>query len=89
VVGRQIIYSNQFDTAVEKLGGYRAIDEALDMILDGLYRNPYGFHKFESDFISFRYAITKETGWVPALVVIFTIAENGDVTLEDIEEHMP
>jgi hypothetical protein len=27
------------------------VDEALDTIIDGLYRNPYGFQKFESDII--------------------------------------
>jgi hypothetical protein len=85
--GRQIIHSVAFDRAVEALGGYRSIDRSLDTIIDALYRNPHGFNKFESDFISFRYAITKSTAWLPALVVIFTIAENGDVTLEHIEEH--
>jgi len=85
--GRQIIYSVGFDHAVEKLGGYRFIDEALDTVVDGLYRNPYGFEKFENDFISFRYAITEPTLDLPALVVVFSIAEKGDVTLEYIEEY--
>jgi hypothetical protein len=57
--GRQIIYSTAFDHAVDVLGGYRSIDVAIDTIIDALYRNPYGFNKFESDFISFRYAITR------------------------------
>jgi hypothetical protein len=86
--GREIIYSTAFDQAVEKIGGYRSIDVSLDTILDALYRNPYGFNKFESDFVSFRYAITKSTDWLPALIVIFTIAENGNVTLEHVEEHL-
>ncbi len=86
--GRQIIYSTAFDKAVDDLGGHRSVDAALDTIIDGLHRNPYGFNKFESDFISFRYAITKATVLIPPLVVIFTIAENGDVTLEHVEEHV-
>jgi hypothetical protein len=86
-LGRQIIYTTNFDLAVEKLGGYRIVDLSLEMILDGLYRNPFGFNKFENDFVSFRYAITKKTAWAPALVVTFTIGQNGDVTLEHIEEY--
>lgn len=86
--GRQIIYAVEFDQEVEALGGYRAIDEALDTILDGLYRNPYGFNKFENEFISFRYVITKAISSLPPLVVVFSIASNGDVTLEHIEEYL-
>ena len=87
--GRQIIFTAAFDIEVEKLGGYRIIDPSLDMIVDGLYRNPFGYFKFENDFVSFRYAITRATVSVPALVVIFTIEKNGDVTLEHVEEHRP
>ena len=68
--GRQIIYTVGFDRDVEALGGYRMIDVALDTIIDGLYRNPYGFQKFESDFISFRYAITVRTAEMPELVAL-------------------
>jgi hypothetical protein len=73
---------------VEALGGYRMIDVALDTIIDGLYRNPYGFQKFESDFISFRYAIIARTVEMPELVVTFTIDKSGDVTLDHIEEYI-
>jgi len=69
-------------TLVDVLGGYRSIDVAIDTIIDALYRNPYGFNKFESDFISFRYAITRATATLPAFVVIFTIDGDGNVTLE-------
>ena len=86
--GRQIIYSIGFDRGVETFGGYRIIDRALDTIIDALYRNPYGFAKFESDFVSFRYAITKEAPDLPSLVVVFSISKNGDVTLEHIEEYI-
>jgi hypothetical protein len=88
VAGREIIYSTAFEAEVETLGGYRAIDEALDPVMDGLYRNPYGFQKFESDFISFRYAITVPTLELPALIVVFAIGVKGDVTLEHIEEYV-
>lgn len=86
--GRQIIYSVGFDNGVEALGGYRNIDRALDTIIDALYRNPYGFEKFESDFVTFRYAITEEAPDLLPLVVIFSIGKNGDVTLEHIEEYI-
>lgn len=83
---RSIIASEEFTRAVDALGGFRAVDEALDSILEGLSRNPYGFHIFENDHISFRYARTKRTGLVPPLVVIFRIDEDKNVILEHIEE---
>lgn len=87
MAGRQIVYSLAFEAEVEALGGYRWVDESLDPIMDGLYRNPYGFQRFESDLISFRYAIAVGTFDLPPLVVIFSIGDNGDVTLEHIEEY--
>ncbi|MER9402707.1 hypothetical protein NKI36_01450 [Mesorhizobium caraganae] len=83
---RSIIASDHFSRTVLDLGGYRAIDEALEPIIEGLRRNPYGFERFENDHISFRYARTKSTGWVPALVVIFSIDENKNVVLEHVEK---
>lgn len=83
---RSIIASQAFEAAVAALGGYRAIDEALEPIIDGLMRNPYGFEKFENDFTSFRYARTKSTGWVAPMVVIYRIDEERNVVLEHIEE---
>lgn len=87
-MGRQIIYAAEFDHGVDALGGYRAIDRAIDTVIDALYRNPHGFNKFENDFISFRYALTKPIDYIPALIIIFSIAANGDVTLEHIEENI-
>jgi hypothetical protein len=87
-VGRQIIYDKSFDAGVEALGGYRAIDRVLDTVIEALYRNPYGFKKFESDLISFRYIITKPVHDMPSLAIIFSISGNGDVTLELIEENI-
>lgn len=86
--GRQIIYDHSFDAGVEALGGYRSIDRAIDTVIDALYRNPWGFNKFESDFLSFRYALTLPIDDLPALAIIFTIGQNGDVTLEHIEEYI-
>lgn len=78
---RQIIYSKEFDLAVEKLGGYGLVDVALETILDGLRLNPYGFNKFESDVTSFRWAITDGVPHCPPLLVIFQVLENRDVEL--------
>jgi hypothetical protein len=83
---RQIIFDAEFDIAVEQLGGYILIDAALDPILDGLYRNPYGFPMIENDWIRIRYVVTKPTGYLPSLVVTFTIEMNGDVILRHVEE---
>lgn len=88
MIGRQIIYGLAFTRGVETLGGYRSLDRAIDTVLDALYRNPFGFNKFENDHISFRYAITEVTADLPSLVIVFSIGENGDVTLEHIEEKL-
>lgn len=82
---RSIIASEAFEACVERLGGYRAVDDALEAIIDGLMRDPYGFPRFENDFVSFRYACTMRTRWTPALYVVFRI-ERRDVILEHIEE---
>ena len=85
---RQIIESESFKEAVRKLGGHRAIDEALEPIIEGLYHYPQGFPFFENQWVSFRYARTKALEFVPLppLVVIFTIEPNGDVVLQHVEE---
>lgn len=82
---RQIIFSTSFDDAAEKLGGYRVIDEALETVMDGLRLNPYGFERFENDWISFRYAITEAIGIAPPLLFIFRILQNRDVELTHVE----
>lgn len=86
-VVREIIFSPEFDDAVEALGGYWVIDRALATVIDGLWWNPYGFHKFESDMFSFRYAITSRMDDIPGLVFTFTIDENKNVVLQHVEEH--
>lgn len=83
---RTIWYAPSFDAAVETLGGYRAIDKALEPIMDGLYRNPYGFRFIENDWVRVRYIITKRIAEIPSLLVIFRIEENNDVTLVHVEE---
>ena len=84
---RQIIEGEQFAECVEKLGGYRAIDQALEPIMDGLMKNPYGFEKFENDWTSFRYARTRRIErFIPSLILIFEIDNDKNVILNWIEE---
>ncbi len=83
---RGIKFDPDFDAAVERLGGYRLVDEALEPILDGLYRNPWGFPFIENDWIRVRYAQTIPTQTLPALLVVFRIEANNDVTLLYAEE---
>jgi len=40
----------------------------------------------KSDFTSFRFAMTKEIDDLPALAMLFTVDERGNVTLEKIFE---
>lgn len=82
---RSIISTDIFDQQVEELGGARAIDEVLSPLIEALMSNPYGFPMFENDFTSFRYVKTRETHFLPALVVVFTIDENKNVVLEHLE----
>ena len=81
---RGIIFSKEFDIAVESVGGYRLVDEALDTVIDGLLLNPYGYSKYENDYVSFRYVKTKPFGHVPPLVFFFIILTNKDVELTDV-----
>jgi hypothetical protein len=83
---QKLAASSDFAVAVNNLGGPRAIDQALDLIKEGLYLNPYGFPKFENDWVSFRYVRTKGIDFIPPLVFIFSIAKNGDVILDHVEE---
>lgn len=62
------------------------MDEALSTIYAALAVNPYAFEKFENDFMSFRYAITKRIGIVPPLVFVFSIGTDGSVYLDHVEE---
>ena len=82
---RQIIFSKDFDKAVEKIGGYRVADEALEVVIDGLRLNPYGFPKFENDWTSFRYVITNPVGTAPSLLFIFQVLSDKDVELTHVE----
>jgi hypothetical protein len=80
---RQIIEGEHFPECVEQLGGYRAVDLALEAIIEGLTNDPYGFPLIENDWVRIRYARTKTIqGYIPALIVAFTIDERGNVILE-------
>lgn len=81
---RSIISTNDFDRQVESLGGARALDEVLSPLMEALSNNPYGFPKFENDFTSFRYVVTRETVLTPSLSIVFTIDEDKNVVLEHI-----
>jgi hypothetical protein len=83
---RSIIESEHFADCVAQLGGYRAIDLALEPIIESLMRDPYGFEKVENDWVSVRYARTKRIqGFIPALIVAFTIDRDSNVVLEWVE----
>ena len=84
---RQLVFAESFDRAVDALGGYRAVDRALEAIIEPLERNPYAFHRFESDLVSFRYALTEPIDDLPSLAVVFRIEPDGNVVLEHVEEN--
>lgn len=87
---RNIIWGHEFTRQVEKVGGFRIVDEAMAPIIDALSRRPYGFPKIENDFTSFRYAKTAPIpGKLGALTIIFVLDENKDVMLEWFDEDIP
>lgn len=80
---RSIIEGEYFAECVERLGGYRAVDLALETVIEALLRNPFGFPLIENDWCKIRYARTKMIeGYIPPLVVAFIVNENNDVILE-------
>ena len=80
---REIKEGPDFRQCVERLGGYRAIDRAMETIIEGLMRRPEGFPSHQSALCKVRYAKTKPIGdEIPPLVVIFEIDENDDVILQ-------
>ena len=85
----QIIFEHEFDAAVERLGGYRVVDLALETIMHGLQADPRGYTLFESEFTSFRFAVTRRVNWgtveIEPLVVTFTIDADDDVHLQHVE----
>jgi hypothetical protein len=83
---RSVIEGKFFAECVGRLGGYRAIDLALETAIEALSRNPYAFPLIENDWCSIRYVRTKMIeGYMPALVVAFTIDEEKNVILEWVE----
>jgi hypothetical protein len=80
---RLIIEGKYFAECVERLGGYRAVDLALETIVEALMQDPYGFPVIENDWCKIRYVRTKMIeGYIPPLVVAFTITDEKDVILE-------
>ncbi len=80
---RLIIEGTYFSEGIEQLGGYRAIDLALETIVEALMQNPFAFPIIENDWCRIRYARTKMIeGYIPPLIIAFTINEDNDVVLE-------
>lgn len=80
---RQIIEGEYFATCVERLGGYRAIDLALETIIEALMQNPYGFPLIQNDWCRIRYArTTMIEAYIPPLIVAFTIDDENNVILQ-------
>jgi hypothetical protein len=80
---RLIIEGEYFAECVERLGGYRAVDLALETIVEALMQNPYGFPLIENDWCKIRYARTNMVeGYIPPLIVAFVITDDNDVILE-------
>lgn len=84
-MSRGIWFSIACNEAAAALGGYEKIDASLDAFWDALEREPHGFPSIKTQLFSAKFILTKPARDVPALVWLFTIAVNGDVTLEHVE----
>jgi hypothetical protein len=83
---REIIEGEHFAESVHRLGGYRAIDLALESVIEALVNNPYAFPFVENDWCRIRYAQTKPIeGYIPPLVIAFAIDEQKNVVLEWVD----
>jgi hypothetical protein len=83
-----IVEEPSFSDAVLKLGGSRRVDAAIEILMEPLSRRPYMFPAVDAGTGNrFRYAVTKPIGkTTPALVVIFTVGDDGIVRLQHVEE---
>jgi hypothetical protein len=80
---RSIIEGPEFTACVERLGGYRAVDLALETTIEALSRNPYAFPLVENDWCSFRYVRTKLIeGFMGPFIIVFTIDADHNVVLQ-------
>ena len=86
MAGRRVIFSREFEECTKGLGDPKSVDEAVAPVVDALYRDPFAFRVIATDWVRCRYAITRATMHLPPLIVIFTIEENGDVIIGDVEE---
>jgi hypothetical protein len=87
---RKVFFDQSFEDAVQQFGGYRALDELLNPIVDALQRNPYASKIVESDYVRCRYVTTTPFGDVPALCILFRIeAATLDMVIYDAEELQP
>jgi hypothetical protein len=82
---QRVFFSDECGEAAEKLGGYEAIDDSLNVFYEDLHRNPRGFPYVEDEWTSFRYITTNAVGSSPKLTWIFTIDHNDDVELVHVE----
>jgi hypothetical protein len=84
---RSIIEGEHFAESVANIGGYRAIDRALETVIEALSRNPYAFPLIENAWCSIRYVRTKMIErYMPPLIVAFTINTENNVVLEWVEQ---
>jgi hypothetical protein len=84
----KVYFSPDFDAAAMSLGSIAKIDAVLAPFIDALQRNPYAFRLIENEWVRCRYGVTKPVGDVPALLVTFTIDDDGDVIMRYVEEHL-
>jgi hypothetical protein len=87
MAARKITFDPDCDKAVEALGGYKRLDPTLEAAWDGLMREPRGFPVVQTDWGSVRYIKTIAIqGVVPALVWLFSIDNQDNVTIFHVEE---
>jgi hypothetical protein len=79
-----LVETDAYVAALNYLGGYNALDIALEPIYEGLRRFPYGFNLEDLGEFSFRYAKTIKIGGIAPLIVVFSIEQGKTVLLKHI-----
>jgi hypothetical protein len=82
----EIEFSANCDAAVEHLGGYSRIADALIPLFDVLRHNPRGCEKVGLDWNANHMFHTGPIGSIPALVWLFYVMIGGKVVVDHVEE---
>lgn len=81
---RRVIYTPAFDGDTIRLGGIARVQQVIDPLVDAVQRNPEAFSLLDVQ-TGIRYAVTRKIETMPALIITFTIDDDGDIIMLSVE----